>query len=104
MIGIPGMSPYPEIGIREVITLARKSLWLILILVLTPRVALAHGGSFDFHLFGAPPVISNLIWTAFLTTAAILSLFALSRAVERRVRQVIREERRRIEVRDERTG
>ena len=53
---------------------------------LGPAKAHAHAGAFDFHIFGAPPVISNLIWLAIFATMFILLLFVMNRFAEERVR------------------
>lgn len=63
---------------------------LLIALLLTPISAHAHGGGFDLHIFGAPPVINSLIWLSLLTVIAILALFALGRIAEERVREAVR--------------
>lgn len=63
---------------------------LIGALLLAPVPVYAHSGGFGLNIFGVPSEINNLIWGTLLTAVVILSLFALSRFAEKRVRQAAR--------------
>lgn len=66
---------------------------LTLIFIAYAPKAFAHAGAFGFYLFGLPGILSNLVWTAFFTTVAILVLVILGSMAEDRARQASRKER-----------
>gem|GEM_PF-6363329 len=72
-----------------------KAALLLAVHALAPAKAFAHGGGFDFHVFGLPTVPSNLVWLALFATICILLLFVLDRYAEERVRAEARAAKRR---------